>query len=205
MAFSTIALDKNPAFMLRVLEHILMTWPAPQPEHRLFNDAIRDLQTESIVELQRLAAKMPDHLLGVYDQLEAKVKEMIASGTLDEKRQIAYQSFLFIIIHRASPIEPALRFAKLSAFVEPIKEQWKNESMKQALNSFDGFFQLLGLDKAQKYLAQKRIDAIGDWGAAELDAEGLALQAEMEQRQAVRCPSCFLPIPVFCVHLLTGV
>ncbi len=34
----------------------------------------------------------------VYDQLEAKVQEMIASGNLDEKRQVAYQSFLFIIV-----------------------------------------------------------------------------------------------------------
>lgn len=92
-----------------------MTWPALQPEHRLFNDAIRDLQTESMVELQRLASKMPDPLLvsiprslgvarsnqwvqDVYDQLEGKVQEMIASGTLDEKRQVAYQSFLFIIM-----------------------------------------------------------------------------------------------------------
>lgn len=107
--------------MLRVLEHILMTWPAPQPEHRSFNDAIRDLQTESMVELQRLASKMPDPLLvsyltlwlsrlranhdpqEVYDQLEAKVKEMIASGTLDEKRQVAYQSFLFIIMYGYPP------------------------------------------------------------------------------------------------------
>ena len=63
VTFSTRALDSNPAIMLRVLEHILMTWPALQPEHRLFNDAIRDLQTESMVELQRLASKMPDPLL----------------------------------------------------------------------------------------------------------------------------------------------
>lgn len=38
-------------------------------------------------------------LQDVYEQLETKVKEMIASGTLDEKRQIAYQSFLFIIMY----------------------------------------------------------------------------------------------------------
>jgi exportin-5 len=63
VTFSTRALDSKPAIMLRVLEHILMTWPALQPEHRLFNDAIRDLQTESMVELQRLASKMPDPLL----------------------------------------------------------------------------------------------------------------------------------------------
>ena len=61
--FSTRALESNPSFMLKVLEHILMTWPAPQPEHRVYNDAIKDLQTESMVELQRLASKMPDPLL----------------------------------------------------------------------------------------------------------------------------------------------
>lgn len=115
VAFSTTALDNNPNLMLRVLEHILMTWPALQPENRAYNDAIKDLQAESMVELQRLAAKMPDHLLvgdplvshtfpllidlkNVYSDIEAKVKEMMASGTLDDKRSVAYQSFLFIIV-----------------------------------------------------------------------------------------------------------
>jgi hypothetical protein len=63
VSFSTRALDSKPAVMLRVLEHILMTWPALQPEYRAYNDAIRDLQNESTVELQRLASKMPDPLL----------------------------------------------------------------------------------------------------------------------------------------------
>lgn len=61
--FSTTALNKNATFMLKVLEHILLTWPALEPEHRAFNDAIKDLQGESMVELQRLASEMPDHLL----------------------------------------------------------------------------------------------------------------------------------------------
>lgn len=39
-----------------------------------------------------------DENQGVYSQIEARVNEMVASGTLDEKRQIAYQSFLFIIV-----------------------------------------------------------------------------------------------------------
>ncbi|KAK4156421.1 armadillo-type protein [Chaetomidium leptoderma] len=183
VTFSTRALDSKPAIMLRVLEHILMTWPALQPEHKLFNEAIRDLQTESMVELQRLASKMPDPLLDVYDQLEAKVQEMIASGTLDEKRQVAYQSFLFIIIHRATRIDPAVRLSKLTAFIEPVKDQWKNESLKQALGSYNGFCELLGLDKVQKYVIQRGIHNIADWGSTSLDAEGLALQAELEQRQ----------------------
>jgi exportin-5 len=53
------------------------------------------------------------------------------------------------------------------------------------LSSYAGFCELVGLDKAQRYLAQRRIHEIADWGAAELDAEGLALQAELEQRQSV--------------------
>ncbi|KAK4236933.1 armadillo-type protein [Achaetomium macrosporum] len=183
--FSTKALDSNPAFMLRVLEYILMTWPALQPEHRLFNDAIRDLQTESMVELQRLASKMPDPLLDVYDQLEAKVQELIASGTLDEKRQVAYQSFLFIIIHRATRIDQTTRLSRLTAFIEPVKNQWKDESLKQALGSYNGFCELLGLDNAQKYLARRRVHEIADWGSTNLDSEGLVLQAELEQRQAL--------------------
>lgn len=60
--------------------------------------------------------------------------------------------------------------------------------MKQSLGSYDGFCQLLGLDQAQKYLAQRRVHEIADWGSTELDAEGLALQAEMEQRQSVCHP-----------------
>lgn len=61
--FSTTALNKNAGFMLKVLEHILVTWPALEPEYRAYNDAIKDLQSESMVELQRLASEMPDHLL----------------------------------------------------------------------------------------------------------------------------------------------
>lgn len=61
--FSTTALKNNAPFMLKVLEHILMTWPAPEPEFRAFNDSIKDLQSESMLELQRLASEMPDHLL----------------------------------------------------------------------------------------------------------------------------------------------
>lgn len=102
--------------MLKVLEHILMTWPALQPEYRNYNDAIKDLQGESMIELQRLASEMPDHLLvsnrtnmsdgkvtntriqGVYDQIEVRVNEMMASGSLDDKRSLAYRSFLFLIM-----------------------------------------------------------------------------------------------------------
>lgn len=185
VAFSTSALKKNTGFMLKVLEHILMTWPATHPEHRNYNEAIKDLQAESLNELQRLAFKMPDNLLGVYDQLDAKINEMSASGTLDERRLVNYKTFLFIIVHRATNIDQTIRIQRLQAFVEPVKAQWRDEGLKRALSSYQGFCEMTGLDKAQRYLANRRVDQISDWGSVELDAEGLALQAELEERQQV--------------------
>lgn len=61
--FSTTALHSRNGFMLKVLEHILVTWPTLEPAYRAFNEATKDLQGESMVELQRLASEMPDHLL----------------------------------------------------------------------------------------------------------------------------------------------
>ncbi|QPG93827.1 hypothetical protein C2857_002907 [Epichloe festucae Fl1] len=180
--FSTTALNKNAGFMLKVLEHILVTWPALEPEHRAYNDAVKELQSESMVELQRLASEMPDHLLGVYDQIESRVNEMMNSGALDEKRSLAYKSFLFLIIHRASGIDVQTKVQKLANFIEPVKSQWQGEGIRTSLKSYADFCRYLGLDKAQRYLASIRAHEISDWGARELDAEGLALQSELDER-----------------------
>lgn len=186
VAFSTTALRKNNNFMLVVLEHILVTWQAAQPEHKYYNEAIKDLQAESIAELQRLAYKMPDNLLTVFDNLERKIQQMSASGTLDERRLVNYKSFLFIIIHRASSLDQDSRLQRLKQFVEPVQAQWRDEGMKRALETFEGFCEMICLDKAQQYLVARRVDQIADWGSVELDAEGAALQAQMEERQQVR-------------------
>ncbi|KAI3339352.1 armadillo-type protein [Ustulina deusta] len=183
VAFSTSVLDKNPAFMLKVLEHILVTWPATHPDHKLYSDAIKDLQSESMVELQRLAAKMPDHLLDVYDQIATKVNEMVASGTLDEKRQITYQTFLFTIIHRSRRLDQTTKVQKLQGFLDPIRAQWQDARLKQSLSSHTSFFELMGLDKAQGYIIHKRMHEVQDWGSVELDEEGKTLQIELEARQ----------------------
>ncbi|KAK2612127.1 karyopherin [Conoideocrella luteorostrata] len=180
--FSTTALNKNAGFMLKVLEHILLTWPTLDLENRAYNEAVKDLQSESMIELQRLAAEMPDHLLGVYDQIESRVNDMMNSGALDEKRSLAYKSFLFLIIHRASGIDTQTKIQKLAEFIEPVKAQWQSERIRTSLKSYTDFCQYLGLDKAQRYLASRRAHEINDWGTCELDAEGLSLQSELEER-----------------------
>jgi len=49
--------------MLKVLEHILMSRPVEQLQCNAYNDAVKELQTDGMYELQRLASKMPDQLL----------------------------------------------------------------------------------------------------------------------------------------------
>lgn len=183
--FSTTALKKNTGFMLKVLEHILMTWPAPEPDHRAYNDAIKDLQSESMHELQRLAYEMPDHLLDVYDQISQRVNEMLSSGELDEKRSIAYRGFLFIIVHRTTKLSAESKVQKLSEFVDPVKAQWKKPEVQQSLASHSSFCEFLALDKAQAYLVSHRASDVQDWGSCALDEEGKVLQAELEERQKV--------------------
>ncbi|KAM6478916.1 armadillo-type protein [Trichoderma sp. SZMC 28011] len=180
--FSTNALNKNANFMLKVLEHIILTWPVLEPAYGAYNDAIKDFQVESMVELHRLAIGMPDHLLGVYDQIEARVNEMMSTGKLDDRRTLAYRSFLFLIIHRAKSLDAQAKIQKLREFVEPVKAQWQEENIKSAVKSYSGFCELLGLDKAQAYLVSRQAHNIKDWGSTELDAEGLALQNELEER-----------------------
>ncbi|KAI2634491.1 ARM repeat-containing protein [Xylaria nigripes] len=182
VAFSTSVLDKNPTFMLKVLEHILVTWPTLHPKHKVYSDAIKDLQGESMVELQRLAAKMPDHLLDVYDQIAAKVNEMVASGTVDDKRQITYQTFLFTIVHRSRRLDQATKVQRLRAFLEPIRTQWHDPRLQQGLSSYAAFSDILALNKAQDYVMRKRMNEIQDWGSVALDQEGKALQTELESR-----------------------
>jgi len=61
-AFS-ITLDKKVSFMLKVLEALLVTRLPEIPEFPAYSDAVKELQTDCMHELLRLATKMPDHLL----------------------------------------------------------------------------------------------------------------------------------------------
>lgn len=75
-----------------------------------------------------------------------------------------------------------MKIQKLREFIDPVKSQWQTDNMKAAVASYSGFCEQLALDKAQRYLANKQANSIHDWGSHELDAEGLALQSEMEER-----------------------
>jgi exportin-5 len=54
--------------------------------------------------------------------------------------------------------------------------------LDETLSSFGGFCDLLGLSKVRDYLVSRRVHEIQEWGLNKLDAEGQALQAELEER-----------------------
>ncbi|KAH0557069.1 hypothetical protein GP486_005144 [Trichoglossum hirsutum] len=182
VTFSTTALDKRAGFMLKVLEHILMTRPTENPAYPAHSDAVKDLQHDCAQELHRLAMKMPDHLLVVYDQLEAKIEDIVAEGGLDDKQRLSYYMFLFIITHRATTIDPQLRESRLQNFVNPIKLSWQDAELTRSVSTFQGFCGLLGLGRVQEYLVSRQVHKIEDWSQYQLDAEGLAIQTELNER-----------------------
>ncbi|KAI9743344.1 MAG: hypothetical protein M1818_003190 [Claussenomyces sp. TS43310] len=182
VAFSTSALQKKSGFMLKVLEQLLTHTVVEDTRYRAYADAVKELQNESLHELSRLAIKMPDQLLDVFDQLQTKVNEILASGIVDSKQQVTYQTFLFSIVHRATAIDPGLRMQRLEAFIAPVKQLWQNAGLDEAISTFEGFFALLGLEKARDYMISRRVNEVQDWSTLHLDSEGQAIQAELNDR-----------------------
>lgn len=88
--------------------------------------------------------------------------------------------------HRATTLSIETKIQRLQQFVDPIRAQWQSNELKESISSYSSFCQLLGLDKAQQYLASRGVHQIKEWGDCHLDAEGLALQADLEDRLKVR-------------------
>jgi exportin-5 len=184
--FSTTALEQYSNFMLKVLEHILTTRAVDEGSNPAYLESVKLLQQVCAKELQRLAYRMPDQLLDVYPQLEAKVRDIVENENPDDRRKRAFYSFLFIVTHRARNVPQLDREARLQEFLAPITLAWKNPELSQSLSTFQGFCNIIGLGRAQEYLVSRRVHAIEDWAAYQLDAEGMAIQAELSERIKVR-------------------
>lgn len=182
VAFSTSVLNKKISFMLKVLEQILMNKAVEHQGNAKYTEAVKEMQTDSLYELQRLAINMPDYLLDVYEQLEEIINKTIVSESIDFKREISFRTFLFTIIHRNTKLAPEIRYQKLNTFIDPIKNSWQCRSLHQALISFDSFCDYVGLTRVKKFLNDRRVHEIKDWGLYQLDSEGHDIQLELDKR-----------------------
>jgi hypothetical protein len=127
----------------------------------------------------------------------------MSSGTLDIKRQTAYQTFLFTIMyeflseacsflfmlmlcsHRTTKLDDEIRLQKLRGFVNPVQHLWQNPGLIQALSSYSGFCELLGLNRVKSYLISRPVHGVADWGLYQLDAKGQKIQQELDDRVKV--------------------
>ena len=80
--------------------------------------------------------------------------------------------------------------SRLIPAVRSIEESWQDPELNKALDSFEGFCDLVGVNKAQEYLLSRQANRIEDWSSSMLDQQGKAAQAEMNRNSEV----CKLPI-----------
>lgn len=87
--------------------------------------------------------------------------------------------------HRATKIDPEVQLQKLHGFINPVQQLWQNPTMDEAISSFGGFCELLGLSQVRDYLVSRHVHEIDDWGLFQLDAQGQAMQKDLEERLKV--------------------
>lgn len=176
---SARALERNQAFALMVLEHILLTQTTDQPQYPAYSEAVRELQVYATSELRRLASRHADYFASFYEQLEEKIREVLSTSKFDEKAEAEMYGTLLIVLQRATNIDTATRDGRLHALIESLLQGWQSEQLDQSLSSFETFGKHLCIDRVGAYLQSKRASGIIDWSTVQLDASGLSIQSDM--------------------------
>jgi exportin-5 len=187
--FSTKALPDRPAFALAFLEHMLTLKLADNPEIAQYSDAVKDLERVCSLEMQRLAMKFPDDFMAVYSSLERKINEMIASPDTDDRQRMAFNAFLFIIIHRSTTIDRDTQEARLKQMLGQVKDAWHNDEFTKSISDFQSFCHLLGMGNLPEFLLTQRFGSIQDWSEQPLPSDGQTMQAAITERSNVSVAS----------------
>lgn len=87
--------------------------------------------------------------------------------------------------HRATNVDSQLRLQKLQGFVQPIQRLWQTPDLESALSSFGNFCEMMYLSNTRDYLVSRHVHDIPEWGLYQLDAEGQAVQKQLEERLKV--------------------
>ena len=90
------------------------------------------------------------------------------------------RAYIKCLSHRATTIDQGEREARLDHFLQPLITQWQHPGLGEALSSFDGFCELLGLGSLQDYASHRALHQIPDWSSHPLDDEGKLLQSRIQ-------------------------
>ncbi|KAF2007985.1 ARM repeat-containing protein [Amniculicola lignicola CBS 123094] len=180
--FSTKALPDRPGFALTFLEHMLTVKIAENPAYPQYSEAVKDLERTCSLEMQKLAMKFPDDFMNVYDGLERKITEMSSLPETDERQRMAFNAFLFIIIHRSTSIDQNVRESRLKQILDQVKDAWCDERVTNSISSFQSFCGLLGMDQLPEFLSSNNFRGVEDWSTQPLSSEGQTMQATILER-----------------------
>ncbi|EEH39559.2 hypothetical protein PAAG_08828 [Paracoccidioides lutzii Pb01] len=180
--FSYKPLKNKPSFALKVLEHILTINPVDRPECPTYSEAVKELYSVATCEVRRLAIRYAGYFSTFYDALEPKVQEIVSASNGEEKPHMELSAILLIIMQRAPQVDSVVRQSRLQLFIEPIRQSWSNVEFKRSSTTFEGFCQILGLDRIWPYLERLQAQNIEDWLAIPLDEEGKKIQAHMTSK-----------------------
>jgi exportin-5 len=179
---ATKSLGDRPGFALTFLEYMLTIRLADDASYPQYSEAVKDLERICSLEMQKLAMKFADDFMNVYEQLEAKINEMINDPTTDERQRMAYSAFLFIIIHRCTTLDRATQTERMRQMLNRVKEAWQNDEFTKAISSFHSFCDVLGMGQLPEFLSANNFRGVQDWSDQQLPSDGQALQASILER-----------------------
>lgn len=167
---------------MKVTHFLLNMNIADNPSYPQYSEAVKSCQYQFVLELQRLAMSWANDLVNVFDDLEAKIREIIDSRRAIGRPSLGYMAFLFIIVQRAQNINEELRMDRMEKMLMPIKEAWENPEVSQAASSFGNFCHYMGFTPLLDYLRSRQFWKYQDWSSAVLDSEGQRIQTDINQR-----------------------
>jgi exportin-5 len=180
----TILRTINPdsAFVLHVVQHLLTMRLYDNPSHSTFSDAVKSFEGLRVLELQKLALAFSNELLEVYNELAPRIEVLVQKHSDDPRLVWGYKAFLFMIIHRASGVDPEMRLARLRQMLEPVYSAWNDQAFTASLASLQSFCDTLGLGGIAEFYKAYGFDRFSDWASQQLDEAGQARQAEIKAK-----------------------
>lgn len=175
-------LQGQPELVVKILDYCLSLQYPDDGSNKDYSAAVKNFQGARLGEMQRIAMSFPDYLLDVYSDLEARVNTLMSAEGSDERTKWGLQSFLFIIVHRASAVDSQARLARLEQIIQPVVETWQDPQLTEALSTFSGFCNVVGLGGLPEYLTAQRYASVQDWSNQPLDQEGKARQTDVHMK-----------------------
>lgn len=169
-------------FIVSVMTFLLDLQLRPDSSTSEYSEAVKLFQVTRLNEMQRLAICYPNQLFDIYDQLQARITDIIKSEDLDERSVWTLRALLMITIHRTHSLDEHTRMARLQDIMQPMAQAWQEPSLTDALSSFPEFCRLVGLQPLPDYLQAAKFSSIQTWPETLIDQNGRALQSDINRR-----------------------